>query len=71
MKADMKKRIKFVETYIPHYHLCYNQNKEMLGKLFIHPRWKKWVWEQNKGIIMSRNSLTEVVKFMESLGGRE
>ena len=47
-------------------------HKDELGEIFFHTKWKKWVWEQNQDIIMSRGCLEKVIKFMEEeLGGKK
>lgn len=65
------RRLKFVENALLNYYLCYNQDEFMLGKIFFHPKSKKYVWEQNKGLLLSRGDLNQLLKFMESIGGIE
>jgi len=43
------------------FHYAYYGNQE-LGYLEYWKPWKKWVWNQNEDIIMSKDCLKEVVK---------
>lgn len=33
--------------------------------------WNRWTWEQDQEVLMSRGCLTEVLEFMERLGGKK
>lgn len=47
-----------------------NKKGEYLGDISFDLKWKRWVWEQEAYIIMSRECLQEVVDFMKELGGK-
>lgn len=44
---------------------AYNSKREELGFIGYHPPWRKWVWTQNKSIIMNSKCLKEIAKKME------
>ena len=54
--------------HITYYHVTCKG--EEVG-LITNEHWNRWTWEQTKDIIMSRGCLTEVVDFMQSLGGKD
>lgn len=45
-----------------------NKKNEELGVIWFHHSWKKWTWEQNYGIVMSKGCLKEIVEKIEKLG---
>ena len=44
-------------------------NKEELGYIEYWKPWKKWVWNQNQDIIMSKSCLELVIKAIDKLEG--
>lgn len=47
-----------------------NKKDELLGMLTkLH--WGRWTWNQDPEMIMSRGCMKEVMKFWETLGGKE
>ena len=45
----------------------YNKKDEMLGTIYYYKKWKKWVWEQGKDIIMTWDCQQKVVDKTKSL----
>ena len=45
--------------------------KELLGEISFYDGWKKWVWEQEKGIVLSLSCNREVTKKLEELEGQD
>ncbi len=41
--------------------------KEELGEVSYHTEWKKWIWCQREGIIMSLSCMENVVKKLKEL----
>ena len=48
-----------------HYEAYYG--KEYLGYIYLYLDWNKWVWEQERDIIMSLSCMKEVVKKLKEL----
>jgi len=49
----------------------YYYGNEELGYIEYYKKWKKWVWNQNKDIIMSKSCLLEVIKVIDKLAGEK
>lgn len=57
----MKKKFEWEEFEgLEDYHYAY-YDKEELGYIMYWKSWKKWVWCQNEGIMMSIDCLQEVI----------
>ena len=60
------KRLKFID--FEYFYKVYNIKKsEFLGDIQYYKNWKKWIWAQDIGVMMSWDCLQEVVDFMKTI----
>lgn len=60
-------RLRFEHNKDAEEYWVFNKKSEQLGFIYYYRKWKKWVWEQDKFIIMSKGCMREVADFMETL----
>jgi hypothetical protein len=65
------KKLEFLNMYQDEkgndYFHVYNKKSDFLGMICFDTRWKKWVWIQEEGIIMSKGCLQQIINKIEEL----
>ncbi len=63
----IKKTLIYVENSGGFFEIANRKKAEFLGVVYYHKSWKKWVWEQEQGIILAPNCGKELFDWIDNL----